>query len=157
MDTVIIYISYDAYEYVNYYHLICNGKKMIEYCPEEKIATIFEKIKENTNNPELYIVQGADSTIWNFEEEFAENEIELNNHDKGKNTEIFEIITNCDLSSDDNDINIVFHGKALFKKDYSCTEETLLQAEEILKNGGEEMTELARIIKQKYERMKRND
>ena len=52
-------------------------------------------------------------------------------------------------------INIVYSGNCVLQKDNYKTGEILRQAETILNRGGEEMTELARIIKEKYDRMER--
>ena len=47
----------------------------------------------------------------------------------------------------------MFYGKGCLKDYSKSIDETLKQAEDILKHGGDEMTELARIIRDKYERM----
>ena len=46
MDKMIIYVSYDESQYVNYYHLICGNEKQIEFCPEEKLGQLFNIIKK---------------------------------------------------------------------------------------------------------------
>ena len=68
-----------------------------------------------------------------------------------------------DIEKTEDELEFVFQGKAVIKTaddnigGIEEIEKTLVQAEEILKNGGEEMTELARIIKEKYERMTCNE
>ena len=62
-----------------------------------------------------------------------------------------EISKNFEYETDN--LNIVFYGKGCLKDYSKSIDETLKQAEDILKHGGDEMTELARIIRDKYERM----
>ena len=47
MKKIIIYVSYDPYEYINYFHLIIDDKAILSYCPDEKKETILDKIIDN--------------------------------------------------------------------------------------------------------------
>ena len=46
MDKLLIYISYDQYEYANYFHLAVNDNVIIEYYTEKKVDNLFEMIIE---------------------------------------------------------------------------------------------------------------
>lgn len=157
MDKVIIYISYDIFQYVNYYHLICNGEKILEYCPEEELLKLFEKIEKNTRNPQLYIVGEANVSPWDFQTYFDEKKVILKENAIEKKETIFEKLCEALNIDTDKDMKLIYSGIALFEKEEEDTEETLRQAKEIFDNGGEEKTELARIIKEKYERMNNNE
>ena len=60
-------------------------------------------------------------------------------------------VSSKDDASNKKLINIVYSGYCALQKDSCETGEALRKAEEILNHGGEEMTELARIIEEKYE------
>lgn len=158
MDKVIIYISFDSFEFANYYHLIINDEKKWEYCREDELKQMFIMIKENAFNFDLYIVKEIDASLWNYIEDFNSHEIELNRVEKYCKDDIIKEINKilC-LEKEENELEIVFEGKAFTKKNDIGIQETLNQAEEILKYGGTDMTELARIIKEKYERMNNNE
>lgn len=164
MDKMIIYVSYDESQYVNYYHLICGNEKQIEFCPEEKLGQLFNIIKKSHCNIDLCIVRSRTASRWDFESDFNYNEIELEKDEKCKLNEICEVINQAlDIEKTEDELEFVFQGKAVIKTaddnigGIEEIEKTLVQAEEILKNGGEEMTELVRIIKEKYERMTCNE
>lgn len=157
LNQIIVYISYDQFEYVNYYHLIYNSDILLEYCPEEKVDDLFQKIddiKSELNNSEIYIVQDENAFEWNCYELFREHNLELrlsNDNDISQICEIMKLVFQREFMPEK--LNILFYGNVVIKDECCETDETLRQAEEILKHGGEEMTELARIIKEKYERM----
>ena len=66
----------------------------------------------------------------------------------------FKLDGDCEIEK----LNILFYGNVIFENDCGKADETLRQAEEILKYGnGEEKTELARIIREKYERMNKHE
>lgn len=167
MNQIIIYSSYASHEYLNYYHLIHNDEVLMEYCPEEKIDDLFQQIdsiKNQAKNSEIYIVQDEDASEWDYLEMFQKYNLvlqELGQKDTVKLCNVmnsvlrreFKLNADCTIEK----LNILFYGSVIFENDCCKTDETLRQAEEILKQGGEERTELARIIKEKYERMKRHD
>lgn len=161
MNTIIVYVSYDHYEYINYYHLIINGDILIKYCPEEKIDDLFQKIyaiKNELKNSEIYIIQDENASQWDYLEIFQKCNFvlqALDDKDSSKLCNIMNSVPGIEFNSEK--VKVLFYGKVIFKDECYKTNETLRQAEEILKQGGEDMTELARIIKEKYERMNRHD
>lgn len=166
MNRIIVYASYEQFEYVNYYHLINNNELLIEYCPEEKIDDIFQEIaniKSEMNSSEIYIVQDKNATEWDYLELFQKHNIELHTLENYDVTQLYDVLNTVfgrEFNKDNNYVNekisILFYGNAIFEADECRTDETLRQVEELLKHGGEEMTELARIIKEKYERMNKS-
>lgn len=166
MNQIIIYGSYDQDEYTNYYHLINNGEALIEY--SEEIDGLFQQINDTKNevkSSEIYIVQDENASKWDYLEMFQKYHFELR-ASSGKDTEQLCNIMNSALERNfklDGDceiekLNILFYGNVIFENDCGKADETLRQAEEILKYGnGEEKTELARIIREKYERMNKHE
>ena len=67
------------------------------------------------------------------------------------------VISDKDDISDKKSVSILGAGHCFLQREDYEPGESLKQAKEILESGGQEMTELARIIKEKYERMKRNE
>ena len=168
MDKFLIYINYDQFEYINYFHLAINDNLVIEYRPEEKVDDLFETIieKESVSDSfELCVVQDKDALEWNCFKAFQKYGIETypkSNKDLEKLCRVMNLLFNGEYVIDGKDyisnkqlINILYFGNCVLQRDNFETGETLKQAEEILKHGGEEMTELARIIREKYERMNR--
>ena len=171
MDKMVIYISYDDSKCMNYYHVICDNEKAIEFCPEEKLEEVFNIIKKYINNADLCMVKSKMASDWDFESDFNDNEIELKKDEKQKYglNEVCEVIDQVlGIEKTEDELELVFDGSMLLKKaeegveesiDKSVedTEETPEQTEEILKNDDEEITEFARIIKEKYKRMGGNE
>lgn len=169
MDRIIVYASYEQYEYVNYYHLINNSEFLIEYCPEEKIDDIFQEIvniKSGTGSLEIYIVQDENATEWDYFNLFREHNIELHMLDNIDDKQLYDMLNTAfgRKFSTDNDYGcqklcILFYGNAVLKNN-DCginnnkIDDNLRKAEKILRDGSdEEKTEFARIIEEKYERM----
>lgn len=156
MDKFIIYVNYSSYEYDTYYHLICNGEPVLSYRLEKDIDELIQRIKENrtfSENFYLCIVQDKDADKWaDYNEVFQKEDIQLFPVDDEASQWVYdEISKNFEYETDN--LNIVFYGKGCLKDYSKSIDETLKQAEDILKHGGDEMTELARIIRDKYERM----
>lgn len=166
MDKLLIYISYDQYEYTNYFHLVVNDDVIIEYCSEEKVDRLFEMIIEKENRVksfELHVIRDENALEWDYHKAFQEHGIEIytvNSNDPEKICQIMNArfdgkygVCGKDDATNKKLINILYSGNCVFQKENYETGETLRQAEEILNRGGEEMTELARIIREKYERI----
>lgn len=179
MDKVIIYISYDDSRYMNYYHVICNDQKVIEFCPEEKLEMVFSIIKKYINNIDLCIVKSKTAYTWDFERDFNDNGIALKKDEKYKLNELCTVINQAlNIEKTEDELELAFEGRLLLKtveENIEDMEETLVQDEEIqsgtvqnevtqtdkvqteeiqperiLKSNDEGITEFARIIKQKY-------
>lgn len=170
MDKVLIYISYAQFEYTNYFHLAVNNEVVNEYCSEENVDLLFEKIIEKESNAktfELFVVQDENALEWDCLEAIQKHGIEIHPLSDKKTDYLCQIMNllfdgEYGISGKDDVLNkklihIVCSGNCFLQKDNCVSDEALKQAEEILKSGGEEMTELARIIKEKYERMNRHD
>lgn len=170
MNRIILYASYEQFEYVNYYHLINNNELLIEYCPEEEIDGIFQEIaniKSGIDSSEIYIVQDENATEWDYLKQFKEHNIELQMLDNIDNTRLYDILntllrTKFSMDDDCQKLCILFYGNAVFESE-DCKinknkiDDKLRKAERILKDGTEEeKTEFARIIEEKYERMHRS-
>lgn len=170
MDELLVYISYDPYEYTNYFHLAVNNEVVIEYCAEESVDSLFDIItaKESRGkNFKLYVVQDEKALEWDYLRAFQDHGIEMHpvviDKDSGQLCQIMSALFDGEygVSGEDDTSNrklikIVYVGNCVLQKDTYEADETLRQAEEILNRGGEEMTELARIIREKYERMDRH-
>lgn len=169
MDEILIYINYVSDEYTNYFHLSVNEYVVMKDCPEERVDRLFESMMENVNakNFELYIIQDVNASGWDYLKAFQEHGIEIyptRERDSEKlcqvMNELFEDeygISGKDDTSDKKIVSILCAGQCVLQREDYESSETLKQAKEILESGGQEMTELARIIKEKYERMKRNE
>ncbi len=169
MDKLLIYISYDQYEYANYFHLAVNDNVIIEYYTEEKVDNLFEMIIEKESKVkifELYVVQDENALEWDYIQKFQDYGIEthpVSNKDSEQLCQIMNTlfdgeykVSGEDDISDSKPINILYFGNCVLQKDNYETNETLSQTEEIFNCGCGEMTELARIIREKYERMDRH-
>lgn len=170
MDKLLIYISYDQYDYTNYFNLAINNDLFIEYYSEDKIDDLFKAVSEKENGMksfELYVVQDENALEWNYLTALQEHGIETHPVNAKAPEQLCQIMSalfggDYEVKSKENAlnkklINIVYFGNCALQRDNCETGETLRKAEEILNHGGEEMTELARIIEEKYERMDRHE
>lgn len=166
MDKLYLYIDYDPSEYTNYFHMAVNDNVVIRYYPEEKEDDMFKTIleKENAvNRFELYIVQSENASEWDYQKAFREHGMELGPMEGCEPGQLCRElnalfdeeygIRGQDEPSDKKFIQLLYFGSCVLQQVGCELHETLRQAEEILKHGGEEMTELARIIRKKYDRM----
>lgn len=168
MNQILIYIGYDQYEYTNYFYLVINDNNISCY-PVEKIDDLFQTIKENNiinESAELYIIKDKNASEWEYFQSFQEHNINLKELRNGNIEKLcdkmdmlfdnkFEIVDNNNSTDDISDrktVYLLFSGNCFVQSFNYETGETLRQAEEILKHGEDEMTELARIIKEKYEK-----
>ncbi|MCI9105723.1 MAG: hypothetical protein HFG57_07160 [Lachnospiraceae bacterium] len=170
MDKLLIYISYAQYDYTNYFNLAINDDLVIEYYSEDKIDDLFEVIIEKENEMksfEMCVVQDEDALEWDYLMAFQKHGIgtcPVSSKDPEQLCQIMNAlfggeykVSSKDDASNKKLINIVYSGYCALQKDSCETGEALRKAEEILNHGGEEMTELARIIEEKYERMGRHE
>lgn len=170
MDRFLIYVNYNQDEIANEFYLAFNNDIVIKYCRDEEIDWIFEEIAEKgeaCKSFEVYVIKDKEALDWDYLKAFQEHDIRVcksNNIDKESicqlmNT-LFEGEYTINLESDVKDkklIEIIYTcNGSLLSKEGSENIKIPRQAEEILNHGGEETTELARIIKEKYERMSRN-
>ena len=168
MDKLLIYMSYDKGEYRNFFHLSVNEDVVIKCCSEEEVDDLFHLIIEKereTKSFELYVVCDQNALEWDYFKAFQKHGIEthpLSSIDPEKLCQIMNVLFDREYEISGKDdvsnkklINIVYSGNCVLQKDNYKTGEILRQAETILNRGGEEMTELARIIKEKYDRMER--
>ena len=159
MDRIIVYVSYDQYEYRNYYHLMNNDDILIEYRSEDELDILFQSIKENkgsANSIEIYIAQDKNALEWDYSGEFQKHHIDLHKKENCDEERVYKIINEVQKKESEK-ISILFCGEGVFRSDKCGRDEPNREDEEIQKPDGEEMTELARIIKEKYERMSRRD
>lgn len=170
MDKVLIYISYDQYEYTNYFHLAVNNEVVKYYCPEENVDILFKEIIEKESFAktfELSVVQDENASKWDCLEAIQEHGIEIHPLNDINIDYLCQVMNSLfdgeyEISGKDDVFNkklihVLCSGTCFLQGDNCVPDEALKQAEAILKSGGEEMTELARIIKEKYERMNRHD
>lgn len=164
-----IYISYDQFEYTNYFHLIVNDKVVTEYCLEENVDTLFKTMIENESIDktfELFVVQDEKALEWNYLEAIQKHGVEIHPLSNVDSDYICQIMNSLfdneyEISSKDDVSNkkliqILCSGNCFLQRDDCVSDEGFRQREEIVKSGDEEITELARIIKEKYERMNRH-
>jgi hypothetical protein len=169
MDKILIYINYVSNEYTNYFHLSVNDDVVMKDCPEERVDKLFERMMESVNAKkfELCVIQDVNASEWDYLKAFQEHGIEIcptSEWDSEKLCQIMDalfddeyVISDKDDISDKKSVSILGAGHCFLQREDYEPGESLKQAKEILESGGQEMTELARIIKEKYERMKRNE
>lgn len=165
MDKVLLYICYDPFDYINYYSLAINNQRVCDVVPEERIGEMFDMCDElniSKTDTQWCIVQDEDASHWDYENELQERgysikpmSISLSILTSEMNTLFdndFVIAPNQDAEKKcvkilyphpENDDCVCDRGKALN------------DAESILNNAG--MTELAKIIREKYERMNKHE
>ena len=158
MDRALIYIYYDSSAYTYFFSLAINGQRVCEVVPEEQINELFlkcEELKVSKLETEWCIVQDEDAAQWNYEEEITSKGYKVNPW----------VISLSNLTTT---INNLFDQdvtkekvKVIYPADFAVTDSAcdqgnaLNDAEKILNNAG--MTELAKIIREKYERMNRHE
>lgn len=161
MDRIVIYISFDCDSVMNYFHMYVDDERTVSYRNEEEVDEIFQTLKSVDKRTQIFIVKDKDALSWEFERAFTQNGLTLltDEQEEGKENVVETLFKSGKVDTE----SIVFefcgkilHGKTVPDK-HSDNQETLRQAKEILMQGGEEMTELARIIREKYERMSKND
>lgn len=170
MDKFLIYISYDQFEYTNYFHLAVNDEVVVDFCPVERLDDLFKTIIEKgrtVKSFELDVIQDENASEWDCLEAFQEHGIKilsLSNRNPEqlcqRMNQLFDseyVISGEDYSYDKKFISVLWSGNCVLQSENCEHSETLRQAKEILKHGGEEMTELARIIKEKYERLNKHE
>lgn len=171
MKNVLIYISYDLNDYINYFHLIVNGESKLKYVPIERISELFERLTEESisgSDVRLQIVADENSSDWYFEEDFVKYGCTLPVAGNGKALDICEVLeknfygrfyfVNEGVNSEGIGIKSLYPQRkaSLEMESVHKKEEILTKAIEIMKDE-EEMTELAKIIIEKYERMKKHE
>ena len=107
----------------------------------------------------MHIIEDLNVNEWDYNKWFQDYGINLKNEENENSQEVCDIINevldvNIIYGSENRNVKSVFSGEGGFDQN-NMDNETLRKAEGILKYGGEEKTELARIISQKYERMSR--
>lgn len=166
MNKVLIYITYDSFEYVNCYSLVLDGEILCELIPEERMGELFEKMESacvSKEKADWCIVQDEDVTIWNYESELLEHGYKINPLDIQANElcrymgELFggEYVIGNELAEDKKHISILYPENSVDRSSFDNKLKAINDAENILNKAG--MTELAQIIREKYERMSRNE
>ena len=142
MDQLLIYISYDQYEYTNYFRLAMNHEAVIEYCPEEEADRLFNIIieKECVNKRfQLDVVQDENASKWDYLKVFREYGIEIrqiNNPDMEQLCrEVNTVFDGGDGIGGKDDIpnkkpiSVLYSGNCTLQKDNCKTGEALKQAD----------------------------
>jgi len=171
MENVLIYISYDLNDYINYFHMIVNEEGTLKYVPIERVSELFEKLEEEGitgSDMKLQIVADENASDWNFEEDFKKYGYVLPAAQNGEASEICNVLeknfhgrfyfSEESLNKEGIGIKSLYPQRKVSGKTESehKKEEILTKAIEIMEDE-EEMTELARIIIEKYERMKKHE
>lgn len=166
MDKALIYICYDPFAYTNFFSLAINDQRVCDVVPEERINELFFKCDElNLSKTETKwcIVQDEDASQWNYEEEIESRgykinplAVSLSNLTAAMN----DLFDNNFVIAPNNDVtkkNVkIIYPVELTEDNSACDQgKALNDAESILNNAG--MTELAKIIREKYERMNKNE
>lgn len=166
MDKALIYICYDPFAYTNFFSLAINDQRVCDVVPEERIDELFLKCEElNVSKSETQwcIVQDEDAAQWNYEEELSSKGykvnplvVSLSNLTTNMNNLFdndFVIAPNQDMKK--KNVKVIY--PVDFTADDSVCDQgnALNDAENILNNAG--MTELAKIIREKYERMNKHE
>lgn len=166
MDKALIYICYDPSAYTNFFSLAINNQIVCDVVPEERINELFLKCEElNVSKAETKwcIVQDENASQWNYEDEIKAKGYMIN--------PLVVSLSNLTTTMNnlfDNDFVIAPNQDETKKKvkviypvkfevdDFVCDQgKALNEAENILNNAG--MTELAKIIREKYERMNKHE
>ena len=80
MDKFLIYISYDQFEYTNYFHLAVNDEVVVDFCPVERLDDLFKTIIEKgrtVKSFELDVIQDENASEWDCLEAFQEHGIKI--------------------------------------------------------------------------------
>lgn len=164
MDKALIYICYDPFAYTNYFSLAINNQRVCDVVPEEQISELFLKCEElNVSKSETKwsIVQDEEAAHWNYEEEIKSKGYNLN----PLVIPLSELVTMMNTLFDNDFViapnqdmtkkNVKVIYPVSFIEEPLCDQgKALNDAENILNNAG--MTELAKIIREKYERMNKH-
>lgn len=172
MDRYIVFIEY--YDYTYYYTLFCNDKLLYVY-PSEEINGLVQFLVDEEKPFLLNIIKTDEVNEDDFFRQFYnpfEKQVKLQTDSAPDYPQLvrnLEKLVNHELIMQDENIanrhsstlvSFLFSGTCFSnidtKSDDISIQSTLLQAEAVLKNGGETMTELAKIIIKKYEEMNRN-
>lgn len=162
MDKVLIYICYDSFEYTNYYSMAINNQKVCDLVSEEQKKDLFSKCEElniSKSESRWCIVQDEDATNWDYVDEITALGYKLNplmiSYEEllAEMNELFEI--DLEPSVDKKVVEIIYPETFNESTIASHQQEVINDVTQKLESEG--MTELAKIIKEKYERMSRHE
>lgn len=156
MDKFYIYVSYDNTEYKNYFHLVMNHQKLIEYCIEEEIDVLFDFIEKESlkKSFELHIIQDKEAYEWDYSKKFKEHKMEICSIDNVNIALLYQEFNQSFKNINAKNSEIVFSGNYIFEREDCKINANFKKVDEKLTNEDDEITELARIIKEKYKRIK---
>lgn len=162
VDKVFIYSVYDFNNYVNYYNLVINGEVVCEFIPEEGIEELFKQCDRfgiSKSTTQWCVVQAEDASNWDYEEVIKSHGYELNPMIISTGalceqmSKLFynEFTVNEDEDTSKKVIRVLYPNIDSNDSLIDKKEKALEDAESILCKSG--MTELAKIIREKYERI----
>lgn len=175
LKQVLIYISYDTYEYVNYFNMVVDDEFVIEYLPVEKSDELFDvldKMNICDSDMELLIVADENASYWNYQKEFEKRKRNLPAGIKEFPSNICKILENnfgtkyyignplSGRNYGEIKIQILYPSNCHISSgdESNCeTEEILDKARQIMEKDKDGMSELARIIIEKHERMSKHE
>ena len=162
----LIYINYDSYDYVNYFHFMIDDEVVLKYIPIENIDAIFSKLDQmdmKDSDITWCIVADQNATDWEFEKEFSDRGRKINS---GKTIDLYcisELLKNefnmeysFDHDADaDQYLRLCFPEQEKADRLLIDKEDIIDKTKEIFDRAehDDEITEFARIILEKYERM----
>lgn len=157
MNKAVLYVSYDSFEYRNYYHLIYNGSiaEGCSYLTDDELDQLFRQLREiagDAGKLEIYIVQNPEAEKWDWPELFRRHQLLFHQSERMDAPAVKEMLRAAEYGDVLDSLNVI-SGSITVQDSVCDTQEALQQAQKILEHGGEDMTELARIIREKYERM----
>ena len=165
MDIVLIYISYDSIDHINCFNLSINNNLVCEEVPIERSDELFLKCNEiqiSKTETQWCIVSDVEASKWDYEAEICSYGYTLNPYNTSWE-ELYKIMDevfncNCIISTNDDKtkrrIKIIYPDSLINSKTDKSQEEAVNVATRVLDGAG--MTELARIIREKYERIGKN-
>lgn len=165
-----MYISYDQFEYTNYFHLAVNDEVIINFCPVERLDDLFKTIIEKRRTIESFeldVIQDENASEWDYLEAFQQHGFKIRSLSNRNSEQLCHVmnqlfdgkygISGKDDSYDKKLISVLWSGNCVLPSKNCEHSKMLRQEEEILIRSDEEMTELARIIKEKYERLNKHE
>lgn len=167
MNIVILYYRYDDYDYTNYFSLIIDNELVVNDLPAEKLNEIYDKIKENCGQFVCTLVHdyNAEESEFDFKSDMNNNGITVHSECTADKEEICSVLSNClnadfceyrsDNAADKMHVKIVESLKCTIES--SSDSINIPLPKDIPVEVKDEITELAKIIIEKYERKKAHE
>lgn len=165
-----IYISYDGFDYIDYFHLIIDDEFVLKFVPNEEIDRLFcylDQMDIKDSDIAWCIAADQDATDWEYEHAFSERGRKINAKDNIDVSHLTKLLKEefgmdftfeCDENADKH-LSMYFPKQSKSGRLSVNKEELISKTKEIFDRSAnqEEITEFAKIILEKYERMSQHE